>query len=68
MGSASLVKTSEFNEKTILTLQTQNTNLKNEVNRLNSQLNDPRINAASDVRIHNLNEQILKLEQEKTDL
>lgn len=42
--------------------------MRNQISQLSSQLKDPRINADSDIRIQNLNEQILKLEQEKTDL
>ena len=70
IGSAAskLGKSTDYNKETILNLQSENTKLKNEISKLTSQLNDPRINASSDVRMRNLSEQILRLEQEKADL
>lgn len=66
--SSKIAKSSDYNRDTILNLQNENTSLKNEVSRLTSQLNDPRINASSDVRMKNLSEQVIKLEQDKVDL
>ena len=49
------IKTSsEFNDKTVSLLQSENNRLKNDVSKLQTKLSDPRINAGSDVRINNL--------------
>ena len=58
----------EHNERTILALKTENTQLKNELSQLRSKAGDPNVYASYQVNIKGLNDKILQLEQEKSDL
>ena len=58
----------EHNERTILALKTENTQLKNELSQLRSKAGDANVYASYQTNIKGLNEKILQLEQEKSNL
>jgi hypothetical protein len=69
LEKAKLTTTSgDLNERTVLALKTENTQLKNELSLLRSKSGDANVYASYESKIKSLNDRILLLEQEKSNL